>query len=158
MSKKNKLDEFQEQKLLKIESRGFWIMYWALLSTMIVQRVMRMGTKDFFHYIGAEWIVFMCISIYMVGCCLKNGIWERKFEPSIKTNAIISLVSSTISGIIFFITIYFKFNSLSNSIKVGILIFIIVFVATFGILSILAIIYKKRVENLEYKCEKNSDV
>jgi len=31
-SKKNQLDEMQEQTLRKIESHGFWLMWWACLS------------------------------------------------------------------------------------------------------------------------------
>ena len=36
MTKKNrmnKLDEMQNQKLLKLEEYGFWIMFWVCLST-----------------------------------------------------------------------------------------------------------------------------
>lgn len=37
-SKKNLLDEMQEQKLLQLESRGFWIVWWGLLLSILVQR------------------------------------------------------------------------------------------------------------------------
>ena len=33
-SKKNQLDEMQEQTLRKIESRGFWLMWWGLFAVM----------------------------------------------------------------------------------------------------------------------------
>ena len=39
-SKKNQLDEMQEQTLRKIESRGFWLMWWGLFAVMIFQLMM----------------------------------------------------------------------------------------------------------------------
>ena len=33
----NKLDEMQNQKLLKLEEYGFWIMFWALAVAIAVQ-------------------------------------------------------------------------------------------------------------------------
>ena len=40
-SKKNQLDEMQEQTLRKIESRGFWLMWWGLFAVMIFQLMMQ---------------------------------------------------------------------------------------------------------------------
>ena len=34
--RKNNLDEQQEQKLLKIKSRGFWLAFWGLLIGLVV--------------------------------------------------------------------------------------------------------------------------
>lgn len=36
-SKKNQLDEMQEQTLRKIESHGFWLLWGSLLAAWIVQ-------------------------------------------------------------------------------------------------------------------------
>ena len=38
-SKKNQLDEMQEQTLRKIESHGFWLLWGCLLAAWIVQTV-----------------------------------------------------------------------------------------------------------------------
>lgn len=36
-TKRSQLDEMQEQKLCKLESRGFWLLWWGLLAAIIVQ-------------------------------------------------------------------------------------------------------------------------
>ena len=38
MKKKNKLDEMQEQKLLRIEHNGCWFAFWALIAAMLAGR------------------------------------------------------------------------------------------------------------------------
>ena len=40
-SKKNQLDEMQEQTLRKIESHGFWLMWWGLFAVIISQLMMQ---------------------------------------------------------------------------------------------------------------------
>lgn len=40
-SKKNQLDEMQEQTLRKIESRGFWLMWCGLFVVMTFQLMMQ---------------------------------------------------------------------------------------------------------------------
>src|SRR3712207_7310302 len=58
MMKKNKLDEMQEQKLLKIEHNGMWIAFWGLLAAILFQTIFEKG-----NFTG-EWIVFMVMSLY----------------------------------------------------------------------------------------------
>lgn len=43
-SKKNVLDEMQEQTMSKIERRGFWLMWGGLLAAMVIQ--MMTGNAD----------------------------------------------------------------------------------------------------------------
>lgn len=38
-SKKNVLDEMQEQTMSKIERRGFWLMWGGLLAAMVIQQL-----------------------------------------------------------------------------------------------------------------------
>ena len=40
-SKKNRLDEMQEQTMRKIESHGFWLLWGSLLAAWIVQTGLR---------------------------------------------------------------------------------------------------------------------
>ena len=44
-SKKNVLDEMQEQTLRKIEGRGFWLMWGSLLAAWIVQTMFGLRTR-----------------------------------------------------------------------------------------------------------------
>jgi hypothetical protein len=60
-SKKNRLDEMQEQTMRKIESHGFWLLWGSLLAAWIVQ--MMFGAAD---KAAGEWVVFMIGCIY--GC------------------------------------------------------------------------------------------
>lgn len=54
-SKKNQLDEMQEQTLRKIESHGFWLMWWGLFAVIIFQLMMQADISQ----MAGEWIVFM---------------------------------------------------------------------------------------------------
>lgn len=71
-SKKNRLDEMQEQTMRKIESHGFWLLWGSLLAAWIVQTVFGAADKA-----AGEWVVFMIGCIYMVVACLRNGLWDR---------------------------------------------------------------------------------
>ena len=71
-SKKNQLDEMQEQTMRKIESHGFWLLWYSLLAAWIVQTVFGAADKA-----AGECVVFMIGCIYMVVACLRNGLWER---------------------------------------------------------------------------------
>ena len=67
-SKKNRLDEMQEQTMRKIESHGFWLLWGSLLAAWIVQTVFGAADKA-----AGEWVVFMIGCIYTGVACLRNG-------------------------------------------------------------------------------------
>ena len=93
---KNNLDEMQEQKLLKLESRGFWLIWWALLAAMAVQLLVY-GVEAQRHLLG-EWAVFMVASVYMAAACIKQGLWDRKLRPNLRTNLLLSLLAGLVAG------------------------------------------------------------
>lgn len=153
MSKrKNNLDEMQEQKLLKIERNGVWFAFWGLCIAIIIQTIMG---KEFSYIIG-EWIVFLCLAIYIAISCLKNGIWDRRLKANTKTNIIISLIGGIILGLVYFVSSYINYNKLMGSIATGIFMFISTSVMVFIGLTATLMIYKKRVKKLEEKCETDS--
>ncbi len=88
-SKKNQLDEMQEQTMRKIESHGFWLLWGSLLAAWIVQ--MMFGAAD---KAAGEWVVFMIGCIYMVVACLRNGLWDRHLSDTAPANAVYSLVAA----------------------------------------------------------------
>lgn len=94
--KKNNLDEMQEQKLLKLESRGFWLTWWALLAAMAVQLLVY-GVEAY-HLLLGEWAVFMLSGVYMVVACIKQGLWDRKLRPNFRTNLLLSLLAGVVAG------------------------------------------------------------
>ena len=81
-SKKNRLDEMQEQTMRKIESHGFWLLWGSLLAAWIVQTVFGAADKA-----AGEWVVFMIGCIYMVVACLRNGLWDRHLSDKAPANA-----------------------------------------------------------------------
>lgn len=81
-SKKNQLDEMQEQTMRKIESHGFWLLWYSLLAAWIVQTVFgaagqgrwRVGRiHDRLHLYGcrvsAQWSVGTPLFGYAPGQC-----------------------------------------------------------------------------------------
>lgn len=60
-SKKNQLDEMQEQTMRKIESHGFWLLWGSLLAAWIVQTVFGAADKA-----AGEWVVHDRLHLY--GC------------------------------------------------------------------------------------------
>ncbi len=75
-SKKNRLDEMQEQTLRKIESRGFWLMWGSLLAAWIVQTVFGAADKA-----AGEWVVFMIGCIYTGVACHCAMVWGSRIRP-----------------------------------------------------------------------------
>lgn len=94
--KKNNLDEMQEQKLLKLESRGFWLIWWGLLAAMAVQLLVY-GMEAHRRLLG-EWAVFMLASVYIAAACIKQGLWDRKLRPNFRTNLLLSLLAGVVTG------------------------------------------------------------
>ena len=58
-SKKNQFDEMQEQTMLRIEARGFWLLWAGLLLAILVQMVLRTP--------GSQWVGEFVV--FMAGCC-----------------------------------------------------------------------------------------
>ena len=89
MKGNNRLDEMQEQKLLKIEHVGVWIAFWGLFAAIVIQMIT--GGAGALLQIAGEITVFMLLAFYLLVACIKNGIWDRKLVPSLKTHLLISL-------------------------------------------------------------------
>jgi len=88
------LDEMQNQKLLKLEEYGFWIMFWVLLISIIVQIIAGTGIKE----VIGEIIAFLIGSAYLTITTLKNGLWTSSSEPSRKRNALVSMIPAAVVG------------------------------------------------------------
>ena len=94
------LDEQQEQKLLRIESRGFYIAYWGIMIVFFIQMIF----VDNPIAIYSLWTLFMLLSIIVGVSCIKEGIWDRRLDMSKKTTALLSLggaVTFATAGIVF---------------------------------------------------------
>ncbi len=143
---KNNLDERQELKLLKIEHNGCWLAFWGLLAAMLLQ--MALGNNSLENLAG-EWIVFMCLAVYLMAGCMKNGIWDRKLKPTLKTNTLISGIAAIVMGIIWFVISYHNYHNLMGSIMTGVFMLLSVGILCLVVLMIFSRIYKRRIEKLE---------
>ena len=150
---KNNLDERQELKLLKIEHNGCWIAFWGLLIAMLIQILGNGGIKNL---IG-EWIVFMCLAIYLMIGCMKNGIWDRKLKPDFKTNVMISSIAASVMGIIWFFISYRNYHKLIGSIATGVFMFLAIGILCIAAFMVSSKIYKSRVQKLEEIEEDSMD-
>ncbi|SHJ82214.1 DUF6773 family protein [Hespellia stercorisuis] len=149
MKKNNKsqLDEMQEQKLLKIEHNGCWLAFWGLLAVLAVQTFT--GGEDMVKNTAGELIVFLCLCLYMLIACLRNGIWDRKFKPTMKTNLVFSVLGGMGMAIFYFIKSYVNYHKLAGSIATGIFMFISTFICCFVLFMATTAIYNKRKDKLE---------
>ena len=144
---KNNLDEMQEQKLLKLESRGFWLTWWALLAAMAVQLLVY-GVEAY-HLLLGEWAVFMLSSVYMAAACIKQGLWDRKLKPNLKTNLLMSLLAGVVSGGFMGIYSYRSFGAAEAAFWTVALVGGCTFVLCLLALSLSAAAYKKRRQKLD---------
>ena len=145
--KKNNLDEMQEQKLLKLESRGFWLLWWGLLAAMAVQLLVY-GVEAFRLLLG-EWVVFMLSSVYMAAACIKQGLWDRKLKPNFKTNLLMSLLAGVVSGGFMGIYSYRSFGAAEAVFWTVALVGGCTFLLCLLALSLSAAAYKKRRQKLD---------
>ena len=143
---KSNLDERQELKLLKIEHNGCWIAFWGLLIVMLIQIIVG---NDSIKNIAGEWVVFMSLVLYLSIDCVRNGIWDRKLKPNLRTNIIASSIAAVLAGIIWFGVSYRNYHKLIGSIATGVIMFVQVEIGCLLALMIFSKIYKRRVQKLE---------
>ena len=136
-SKKNQLDEMQEQTMRKIESRGFWLLWSGLLIAMVVQMISGAPARQ----MAGEWIVFMAGCFYATVECLRNGLWDRHLNDNPLTNALISLLAGAVLTVIM---------GLANGYWLGALILgVITGILCFAALQISSSIVRKRRKELD---------
>ena len=143
----NKLDEMQEQKMLKIERNGCWFAFWGLFAALLIQ-VLIYGPGEWKNVVG-EGIVFMCLALYIVVDCIRNGVWDRRISPTPMANCCVSLIAGIVGGILHFVLSYRKYHTLPGAFATGIVMGVITFALCFVALTCGAAIYRKRVKHLE---------
>ena len=147
---KNNLDERQEQILLKLEHRGFWLTFWGLFAAIFIQ--MFIYDFDIKYFLG-EWIVFTISAIYLFSGCIKYAIWDRHLKPNFKTNLVVSLLSAAGFGMIMFIMGLKNFGKIYAAAICGLIMTVTVFILVFSILMIAL----KVIRNREKKLEESDD-
>lgn len=133
MKLKNKLDEMQEQELLKIEHNGCWLAFWLLFISIIVQ-IFIYGSFNY-RALAGELVIFIILGLYLAIACIRKGIWDRHLPMNTKANLILSLIASlTVGGLNCF------FRGVNNFQKpVGALAFAVISAATTFTICIVAL-------------------
>lgn len=146
----NKLDEMQTQKLLTINSRGFWGTWTALLIAIIVQEVADVPPRQY----AAEWVIFMLMCVYGLEEYLRNGIWTSfDVKPNAKTNALWAVLAG--AGVIAFTLVrnsrqgWWRWSYWPGAVIAGVFTFALAFVA----LQVGAWLYYKRRGTLDKESE-----
>lgn len=144
---KTNLDEMQEQKLLKLESRGFWLTWWGLFAAMAVQMLIYGAESR--KLLAGEWTVFMLSSVYVVVACIRQGVWDRKLKPNFKTNCLLSLLAGVASGGFMGLYSYRSFGAAEAAWWTAALTGVCTFALCVLALSLSSTAYKKRREKLD---------
>lgn len=151
--RKNMLDERQEQKLLQIEGRCFWLLYVLLAVEMLVKIVVFRSRTA----VIGEMICFMIVSTVMVALCLHNGIWDRHMSARPKTYAAAALAAGVIAGIVNGVMGAMAKVPLRKVFIVSGSIAALTFILTFTLLWYFGYRYHKRCESLERKADEDDE-
>jgi hypothetical protein len=152
-SLKNNLDEMLDQKLLKLEEYGFWIVFWALVCAIVIQLIIGGSIKE----VLGEIIVLLIGSIYIAVTTLKNGLWTRTSTPTRKGNALASIIPTVLIGTIHIFKMIQSNKIETKSLLITAAIAVAVYVGCFVILEVLRLAYDKRRAALDDIDEKESE-
>ncbi len=146
--RKNNLDEMQELKLLKIESRGFWIGFFALFLAIAVQAFFY-DRETAAGALTGEFIVLLCMSLYIIAGCLRNGIWDRHLPATPGVNIGVSLLAAALTALFNAIICYRNYQSLPAALAVFAVYFILVGIVLFVALLVCSSLYQRKRKQLE---------
>ena len=152
-SLKNHLDEMQDQKLLKIEEYGFWVMFWALVCAIVIQLIIGGSIKE----VLGEIIVLLISSVYISVTTLKNGLWTRTSIPTRKGNALASIIPAVVICAIHIFKMIQNNRMETKQLLITAAIAAAVYAGCFVILEASRIAYNKRRAALDDIDEKESE-
>ena len=138
-----KLDEMKRLKLLKIEEKSFYLIFYGLVCIIIVQAFLN-GFRDI-QEILLSILLVVVVSIYLVISCFKEGIWSHQ-DANVKKNILTSIFVGGFAAIVF----GYKLSLFDrNHILHLLVIVLITSILTYFILVIVNGIYTKRIDRLE---------
>ena len=118
---KNRLDEMQEQKMLRIEHNGCWLAFWGLVIALFAQLIYY--GPDCADKIIGEFVMFMCLAIY--------------------------IAAGVVGGIVRFLILFRAYQSVEACGAAGVITGINIFIICFVVLSISLLVYKWRENHAE---------
>ena len=141
----NTLDEMQDQKMLKMEEYGYWILFWGLALAVVVQLLLGGSIRQ----VAGELIVLLAGSAYVLATSLKNGLWTRSAVPTRKRNAVTSIIPAAVIGILNVIKLIQKKDVSTNDILIAAAFTVGTYIVCFIVLEGLRILYEKRRSRLD---------
>ena len=120
-NKKNQLDEMQEQTMLRIEARGFWLLWAGLFLAILVQLIL--GTP-ISQWVG-EFVVFMAGCIYTMIECIRNGLWDRHISANTTTNVVGALSACVVVTVVIGLAYGYWLIALIPGVITGVLSFVL---------------------------------
>lgn len=147
-NKRNNLDEMQELKLLKIESKGFWLGFFGLFASIVIQ-IFIYSPENAGNTIAGEFIVFLGMGIYLIAGCLKNGIWDRHLQATPAVNIGCSLLAAALTGLFNAVISYRDYHSAGGAVAVFIVYFFMVGIVLSVTMCLCSALYQRRRKQLE---------
>lgn len=151
---KSNLDEMQEQKLLKVEHTACWIGFFGLLAAIYAQ--MAIGNSGI-EAIGGEAVVMLVMGVYIVAGCIRNGIWDRKLEPTPKSNLGVSLLAGLVFGGFWGILSYVRYHKLLGSLATFAVAFIMVVAVSMLILTAMSDVYNRKKRRMDAEADAEEE-
>ena len=139
------LDEMQDQKMLKMEEYGYWILFWGLALAVVVQLLLGGSIRQ----VAGELIVLLVGGAYVLATSLKNGLWTRSATPTRKRNAVTGIIPAAVIGILNVIKLIQKKNIDTNDILIAAAFTVGTYIACFAVLEVLRLLYEKRRSRLD---------
>ena len=150
--KKSSLDEMQELRLLKIESSGFIGLFLAIVVQIVIY-----GTESIREVYVGEFIVFLCMGIYLIVECLRNGIWDRHLPATPAVNIGLSLLAAAVTGLFNAIVSYHNYHDTTAAFVIFIVYFLMLSVVIYVTLTVCSALYRRRRKYLEEEREEDAD-
>ena len=139
------LDEMQDQKMLKMEEYGYWILFWGLALAVVVQLLLGGSIRQ----VAGELIVLLAGGAYVLAASLKNGLWTRNAAPTRKKNAVTSIIPAVIIGALNVIKLIQKKDIGTNDILIAAAFTVGTYIVCFVALEALRLLYEKRRSRLD---------
>jgi hypothetical protein len=148
---KKVIDERQELEQLRIEHVLFWIVFWLLFVSIIVQLwFLRAPIAQ----VAAEWIVFMFCCISSAVASMRKGHWDNYSVPGPKSSLVYALIGSFVFSALFLLSRLVTENAMRGYPLVLAGITLILFVSLFALIFVVLLLSAGAVKKRRAKLEK----